>query len=161
MRELKPWALRLVVLCVVALSSSSCASSLARKISIDGYENLRIRGFSGVTTDVVFSNKSCYNIHVKAVDVDLKRDDDKVLTLSLKDEIVIPRRSERVAVPTVWRLGDLDPLKAFSLSKKLLKGEDVESMSVDIEAQAKVGPIKKTVRRNGLKVSSLLSRLKR
>ncbi len=161
MKEIKSWALRLVVLCIVTLSSTSCASSLMSKVSIDGYENLRVRGFSGVTTDIVFSNASIYNIHVKAVDVDLMRDDDKVLTVTLKDEIVVPRRSDHVAVPTVWRLADVDPLTALSLSKNLLKGKGVEDMTVNIEAQAKVGPIKKTVHRNGIKVSSLLSRLKK
>ncbi len=160
MRELKFITSRLVVLCIAVLISSCSVNSLERKVNIDGYENLDIKGFAGASVDLIFTNSTCHKITLKDVNVQLNNSGIKVAVLSLKDEIVIPRRSDSVAVATLWRLKDVDALSALALSGSLLSGKVDENIKVDISANVKAGPIKRQVERKGLSLSSVVKAVK-
>ncbi len=160
MRELKFIFPRLVVLCLAVLISSCSVNSVERKVNIDGYENLDIKGFAGASVDLIFSNRSCHKITLKDVNVQLNNKDKKVAVLSLKDEIVIPRRSDSIVIPTLWRLKDVDAMSALALSGSLLSGNVDQNIKIDISADIKAGPIKRQVERKGLSLKSVMKAIK-
>ncbi len=144
-----------------ALSLSSCGTSLEEKVSIDGYENLDIKGFSGVTTDLIFSNHSCHKITLRDVNVQLNNKGNKVAILTLKDQIVIPRKSEGVAIPTMWRLHDVDALTALSMSGSILSGKIDENLKIDIDGEVKAGIFKRRVERKNMSLKSVMNAIKK
>ncbi len=149
--------IKYILILVVALSGVSCASSMSRKLSIDGYENLEVLGFSGVKCDIIFGNQSGHKIKVLSTSVTLKESGSEIVTLSLKDEIVIPKRSDSASVSTLWRMQDVNMLKAISASKKILSGNDTQNFRLDVTAQVKVSGIKRTVERSDLSFSQLIN----
>ncbi len=133
-----------ILLLAVVISMSSCVSSMREKVSIERYENLQVMGFAGVKTDLVFRNESGRNIDVKAVTLHLKEKGAAIATLTLKEELEIPRRSEEVSIPTLWSLSNVNILTALSASKKILSGKDLENFKVDIDVEVKVSVVKKS-----------------
>ncbi|MFR9523427.1 MAG: hypothetical protein SNH94_02515 [Rikenellaceae bacterium] len=129
---------RYILVVVAALSLSSCAEALSEKISIEGYDKLEVMGFAGVKADIEFRNQSARKITLREVVITIKQGGEGIVTLAAKDEIVIPRRTESVFVPTIWRLSDVNIMAALSASKRVLAG-DAEGLRVDIDAKVKMG----------------------
>ncbi|MFI3316055.1 MAG: hypothetical protein SNF93_00570 [Rikenellaceae bacterium] len=148
--------LKYFTLLAIALSMSSCAATLRDKVSIEGYDNLEILGFSGVKVDLEFRNDSRRKIKVQEVNLALKESGSQIATLKLKDKITIPRRTESAMIPTVWRLGDVNILSAASASKKILSNQGVEAFRVDASGSAKISLFKKTYEKNNLSLSKLM-----
>lgn len=149
---------RYVVVVVAMLMMSSCASSLSRKVSVEGYEKLQVMGFSGVRTNIVFRNESGRNIGIKATNVALKRSGDTIAIFSLKEELEIPRRTESISLPTLWRMHSIDIMAAMLASKQIIgDGEvDLDPYRVDIEAQVKVGGAKRTLKQRNIRLDDIL-----
>ncbi len=145
----------LVVICVV-LSMSSCVSSLSRKVSIEGYDNLKVMGLSGVKTDIKFRNESSRNIEIKSASLTLKERGDSIATFTLKDELEIPKRTELIAVPTIWRMHSVNFMAALLATKQIIGSQDLSSFRVDIKAQVKAGGFKRTLEQHDVRLSDIM-----
>lgn len=146
---------RFIALGSLLLALTSCASSLSEKVSIESFENLEIMGFAGVKADIGFRNESGYKIKVQSVGVTLKEGGSQLVTLNLKDELEIPRRTELVVEPTLWSINDLNMLAALAAAKKITSGQ-TDSYKVDIVASAKAGIFKREVELKGLSLTELM-----
>ncbi|MFI3281463.1 MAG: hypothetical protein R3Y44_05780 [Rikenellaceae bacterium] len=147
--------LRVTLFIGVVLSFSSCASSLIDKVSLEGYDNLQMMGFSGLKTNLEFRNESARKIKLSSVEITIKEAGSAIVTLVLKDDFELPRRSEEIIIPTIWKLQDVNLMAALAASKVILAG-NAEGFRVDISATVKAGLIKRNVEVKNLLLSELL-----
>ncbi len=148
---------RVALLATITLALTSCGSSLSKKISIEGGENLKIMGLTAAKGDVTFRNNSGSNITLRSVRVTLKEKGKSIATLELGDEIFIPRRTDSVTISTVWRLREVNALAAVSASKHLLSGNG--SFYVDLEADVKMGLFARHFEEDNIDVKQLMKSL--
>lgn len=148
--------IKCTIVLLAALSMGSCASAIKEKVSIIDVDNIEIMGFSGVKADIILGNESCYKIKIREVSATLKQDGSAIATLELNEGFAIPRRCDTIAIPTVWRLRDVNLLTALSASKKLLQQGNLDSFKVDIQAEVKVGPVKRELIYNNRALSEFI-----
>lgn len=145
-----------VVILVAALSMSSCAQSIANKVSIEGYDNFHVLGFSGVKLDVILRNESAKDIELRNVVLTLHEGREHIATLELKGWLGLPRRTESVTLPTVWRLSDVDPMEALLTSKAILAGENLGAYYVNVMADVTYGKIERSVERRYISLVDII-----
>ncbi len=148
--------LKYLVVIVALVSMSSCAQSLANKISIEGCGNLKILGFSGAKLDVILRNESAKDIELHNVIITLNEGRDHIATLELKGWLGLPRRTEKVTLPTIWRLSDIEPMEALLTSKAILAGENLEAYYINVKADVKLGKIERTMERRYISLIDVL-----
>ncbi len=148
--------LKYVLVIAAALSISSCGHSIANKVSIEGYENFNILGFSGIKLDVILRNESAKNIELHNVVITLNEGREHIATLELKGWLGLPRRTESVTLPTVWRLSDIDPMEALLTSKAILAGENLGAYYVNVKADVTFGKIERSMERKYISLLDIL-----
>ncbi len=144
-----------VVVFVAAIAMSSCGSSLSEKVSIIDVENVSIKGLSGVTADLVLRNESWRNITLSSALITLREKDRVIARLELKDGFQLPKRTEEVTIPTMWRLRDVDALRALAASTNLLDGDKDQSIRFDVAVTGKMGLGEQSFERRGLTMQQI------
>lgn len=132
----------LLTLIAVTVLMSSCVNP--DKISFGGIESIQIKGVStsqvGLDIGINTANRSSHNITLTDLKIDLNKTKVKLLSITLRDKSVLPRKSDGVVIfPLVIRFnGLLGALGAYSTFSKGLEG-----VTVSGHATVKAGWVKK------------------
>lgn len=132
----------LLTLIAVTVLMSSCVNP--DKISFGGIESIQIKGVStsqvGLDIGINTANSSSHNITLTDLKIDLYKTKVKLLSITLRDKSVLPRKSDGiVTLPLTVRFnGPLGALGAYSV---LTKG--LEEVTVSGHATVKAGWFKK------------------
>ncbi len=149
---------RFTLLLAIAFAGCACGS-IEDKIEIVGYDNASIKGSVGLSTDIIFRNESGRNITIYEGAVVSLYDNDKLLiSLSLKSDVLIPKRSESVAIPTLWRIEDANLMTILSLPSRFKSGS-IDGIDLGAVGRVKMGLFNRDLSIRGVPLKSLLSDL--
>lgn len=132
----------LLTLIAVTVLMSSCVNP--DKISFGGIESIQIKGVStsqvGLDIGINTANKSSHNITLTDLKIDLNKTKVKLLSITLRDKSVLPRKSDGiVTLPLTVRFNG--PLGALGMYSVFTKG--LEGVTVSGHATVKAGWVKK------------------
>lgn len=132
----------LLTLIAVTVLMSSCVNP--DKISFGGIESIQIKGVStsqvGLDTGINTANRSNHNITLTDLKIDLNKTKVKLLSITLRDKSVLPRKSDGiVTLPLTVRFNG--PLGALGMYSVFTKG--LEGVTVSGHATVKAGWVKK------------------
>ena len=132
----------LLTLIAVTVLMSSCVNP--DKISFGGIESIQIKGVStsqvGLDIGINTANRSSHNITLTDLKIDLNKTKVKLLSITLRDKSVLPRKSDGiVTLPLTVRF--TGPLGALGMYSVFTKG--LEGVTVSGHATVKAGWVKK------------------
>lgn len=132
----------LLTLIAVTVLMSSCVNP--DKISFGGIESIQIKGVStsqvGLDIGINTANRSSHNITLTDLKIDLNKTNVKLLSITLRDKSVLPRKSDGiVTLPLTVRFNG--PLGALGMYSVFTKG--LEGVTVSGQATVKAGWVKK------------------
>lgn len=132
----------LLTLIAVTVLMSSCVNP--DKISFGGIESIQIKGVStsqvGLDIGINTANRSSHNITLTDLKIDLNKTNVKLLSITLRDKSVLPRKSDGiVTLPLTVRFNG--PLGALGMYSVFTKG--LEGVTVSGHATIKAGWVKK------------------
>lgn len=132
----------LLTLIAVTVLMSSCVNP--DKISFGGIESIQIKGVStsqvGLDIGINTANRSSHNITLTDLKIDLNKTNVKLLSITLPDKSVLPRKSDGiVTLPLTVRFNG--PLGALGMYSVFTKG--LEGVTVSGHATVKAGWVKK------------------
>lgn len=132
----------LLTLIAVTVLMSSCVNP--DKISFGGIESIQIKGVStsqvGLDIGINTANRSSHNITLTDLKIDLNKTKVKLLSITLRDKSVLPRKSDGiVTLPLTVRFNG--PLGALGMYSVFTKG--LEGVTVSGHATVKAGWVKK------------------
>ena len=132
----------LLTLIAVTVLMSSCVNP--DKISFGGIESIQIKGVStsqvGLDIGINTANRSSHNITLTDLKIDLNKSNVKLLSITLRDKSVLPRKSDGiVTLPLTVRFNG--PLGALGMYSVFTKG--LEGVTVSGHATVKAGWVKK------------------
>ena len=132
----------LLTLIAVTVLMSSCVNP--DKISFGGIESIQIKGVStsqvGLDIGINTANRSSHNITLTDLKIDLNKTNVKLLSITLRDKSVLPRKSDGiVTLPLTVRFNG--PLGALGMYSVFTKG--LEGVTVSGHATVKAGWVKK------------------
>ena len=132
----------LLTLIAVTVLMSSCVNP--DKISFGGIESIQIKGVStsqvGLDIGINTANRSSHNITLTDLKIDLNKTNIKLLSITLRDKSVLPRKSDGiVTLPLTVRFNG--PLGALGMYSVFTKG--LEGVTVSGHATVKAGWVKK------------------
>lgn len=132
----------LLTLIAVTVLMSSCVNP--DKISFGGIESIQIKGVStsqvGLDIGINTANSSSHNITLTDLKIDLNKTNVKLLSITLRDKSVLPRKSDGiVTLPLTVRFNG--PLGALGMYSVFTKG--LEGVTVSGHATVKAGWVKK------------------
>lgn len=156
----------LLTLIAVTVLMSSCVNP--DKISFGGIESIQIKGVStsqvGLDIGINTANRSSHNITLTDLKIDLNKTNVKLLSITLRDKSVLPRKSDGiVTLPLTVRFNG--PLGALGMYSVFTKG--LEGVTVSGYATIKAGwmkkrfdvpemPLEELARRSGIDPAKLL-----
>ncbi len=158
-RELLGAPLRILIICIT-LTLCSCSSSLSRKVSIEGYDNLSIMGMSGAKIDLDLRNESSRKIKVKELQLTLREGDRVIGKAVLKEEVELPKRTPLVTQTTLWRFEQINVIAALAASKRLFDNDKNATFTVDIEGRAKISLATREFEQRGVPLRTILNEIK-
>ena len=132
----------LLTLIAVTVLMSSCVNP--DKISFGGIESIQIKGVStsqvGLDIGINTANRSSHNITLTDLKIDLNKTNVKLLSITLRDKSVLPRKSDGiVTLPLTVRFNG--PLGALGMYSVFTKG--LEGVTISGHATVKAGWVKK------------------
>lgn len=132
----------LLTLIAVTVLMSSCVNP--DKILFGGIESIQIKGVStsqvGLDIGINTANRSSHNITLTDLKIDLNKTNVKLLSITLRDKSVLPRKSDGiVTLPLTVRFNG--PLGALGMYSVFTKG--LEGVTVSGHATVKAGWVKK------------------
>ena len=132
----------LLTLIAVTVLMSSCVNP--DKISFGGIESIQIKGVStsqvGLDIGINTANRSSHNITLTDLKIDLNKTNVKLLSITLRDKSVLPRKSDGiVTLPLTVRFNG--PLGALGMYSVFTKG--LEGVTDSGHATVKAGWVKK------------------
>lgn len=132
----------LLTLIAITVLMSSCVNP--DKISFGGIESIQIKGVStsqvGLDIGINTANRSSHNITLTDLKIDLNKTNVKLLSITLRDKSVLPRKSDGiVTLPLTVRFNG--PLGALGMYSVFTKG--LEGVTVSGHATVKAGWVKK------------------
>lgn len=132
----------LLTLIAVTVLMSSCVNP--NKISFGGIESIQIKGVStsqvGLDIGINTVNRSSHNITLTDLKIDLYKTKVKLLSITLRDKSVLPRKSDGIVIlPLTVRFNG--PLGALGMYSVFTKG--LEGVTVSGHATVKAGWVKK------------------
>lgn len=132
----------LLTLIAVTVLMSSCVNP--DKISFGGIESIQIKGVStsqvGLDIGINTANRSSHSITLTDLKIDLNKTNVKLLSITLRDKSVLPRKSDGiVTLPLTVRFNG--PLGALGMYSVFTKG--LEGVTVSGHATVKAGWVKK------------------
>ena len=153
--------LYLTVVVACALLFGSCnkerqAERLREKIQFVSLDDVTPHGLSGVDAVVTVANHTRHNITLEGATLTLNYRDNSVAMLQLRDEVLLPKRFEgQLSIST--RMKIYDPLSAVGVWARI-RNNNVENMTVSVEAQVKAGPVRKNISIEKMELQKFLSK---
>lgn len=145
------------LLLTMACTLTSCRSTIRKmrsKVKIERVEAVRIESLSSVEIDFAVQNGTAHKLHLDEAVLTLRYQDATVATMTLREKIELPRRSELV-VTTRWWVEVKNPLAALALLPKLQ--QDVSAATVDVELKGHGGPVPVNISREKVPLSYFLN----
>lgn len=155
MRALCRYMLMMVV-AIVATCTRVEAQPWVEKLHFEGIAKVSHLSTSGMNLWVTLDNESAYRYEIKSCEVDIYIEDSHMATISLRDKVVIPRRSiSDVLLPLRF-----ETRSSFALGRLLLRiiegrGDDI---TVSYRMRAGVRLIKRNFKGEDIPLSNILDR---
>lgn len=145
------------LLTALVLPLTSCRSTInkmRRKIAIERVEKLRIESLSSVEIDLAVKNGTAHKLHLDKAVVTLRYKESNVLTMTLREVVEIPRRSDGV-VTSRWWVEVENPLALVAVAANVQR--DPSQMSVDLRLEGRGGPVPVNISREKMPLSVFLN----
>ena len=150
---------QIVLVAVVALLSAVRVEACGAKerIVFDGFERVTHLSTSGMNLWVEVTNHSCWRMVVAEARVDIYVEGAKRLTLSLRDRVVVPRKSSgEVLVPI--RITSHSLFSIVGIVGRMAVGKR-DDITISYTLRAGTPLFKRTLAEEGVPVDVLLERL--
>lgn len=142
---------------LLALLLISTPRSVAQKLEFRGFERVTHLSTSGVNLWVEVENSGCWRMVIKEGEVDILVNGTPRLTLSLRDRVVVPRKSNtEVLVPL--RFTSRSMLSFAGLVARIALG-DREDITINYRIKAGTPLFKRTFAQEGVPLNSVLQLL--
>lgn len=142
---------------LLALLLISTPRSVAQKLEFRGFERVTHLSTSGANLWVEVENSGCWRMVVKEGEVDILVNGTPRLTLSLRDRVVVPRKSNtEVLVPL--RFTSRSMLSFAGLVARIALG-DREDITINYRIKAGTPLFKRTFAQEGVPLNSVLQLL--
>lgn len=148
-----------MLVAVVALLSAVRvdACGVKERVVFEGFERVTHLSTSGMNLWVEVTNRGCWRMVVAEAEVDIFVDGTKRLTLSLRDRVVVPRKSTgEVLVPI--RITSHSLFSIVGIIGRMAVG-DRDDITISYTLRAGTPLFKRTFAEEGIPVSVLLSQL--
>ena len=148
-----------MLVAVVALLSAVRvdACGVKERVAFEGFERVTHLSTSGMNLWVEVTNRGCWRMVVAEAEVDIFVDGTKRLTLSLRDRVVVPRKSTgEVLVPI--RITSHSLFSIVGIIGRMAVG-DRDDITISYTLRAGTPLFKRTFAEEGIPVSVLLSQL--
>lgn len=148
----------IVVVCFALLSVARVdACGVKERVAFEGFERVTHLSTSGMNLWVEVTNRGCWRMVVAEAEVDIFVDGTKRLTLSLRDRVVVPRKSTgEVLVPI--RITSHSLFSIVGIIGRMAVG-DRDDITISYTLRAGTPLFKRTFAEEGIPVSVLLSQL--
>lgn len=150
-------ALLFALLVAVACTFTSCKGTIRkmrRKVQIERIDAMRVESLSRVEIDFAVKNGTAYKLHLDKAVLTLRYKEATVATMTLRDKVEIPRRSEGV-VTSCWWIDVQNPLAMLSVVAKLQS--DPSQATVDVSLEGRGGPVPVNISREKMPLSVFLN----
>ncbi len=138
----------LIVVALCAAMFSACnaerqAEKLRENIRFESLDDIVPHGLSGVDALISVANETRHKIALEDAVLTLRFRGSEVLTLQLREAVVLPKRFEgQLEISTRMKISD--PLSAVVVLNRA-RNNQFDEMSVSVDAKAKVGPVRKNI----------------
>lgn len=139
---------------LVVLTFALCSCINQDDVSIKGVENVSLRSLSNVDMTLGVENLSGKNINIESAKFRIDNQGDAVITMLLKDKVVIPKRSTS-SVTMNWAVKFDNPLGALSVVSTLKRSQ--ANLTVSGEVVVKGGWVRKKIELKAVPLSQILS----
>lgn len=157
MQRLRALILIVGLVLLSAVRVEACSRGIAERVSFDGFERVTHLSTSGMNLWVGITNRSCWRVVVADAEVDVFVGGTKRLTLSIRDKVVVPRRSSgEVLVPI--RLSSHSMLSIVGLVRRLAKGER-EDITIAYRVRVGTRLFKRKLVGEGVSIETMLGQL--
>ena len=148
----------IAVVCFALLSVARVdACGVKERVAFEGFERVTHLSTSGMNLWVEVTNRGCWRMVVAEAEVDIFVDGTKRLTLSLRDRVVVPRKSTgEVLVPI--RITSHSLFSIVGIIGRMAVG-DRDDITISYTLRAGTPLFKRTFAEEGIPVSVLLSQL--
>ena len=154
------WRLRgvVVALCLVLCAVVRVEACGGRgRITFGGFERVTHLSTSGMNLWVSATNDSCWRMVVKEAEVDIFVEGQRRMTISLRDKVVLPRRStSNILVPL--RITSHSMFSIVGIVGRIAIGNS-EDVTVNYSVRAGSPLFKRTIAAEGVPVDVLLEQL--
>lgn len=135
----------------------SAPRSVAQRIEFRGFERVTHLSTSGANLWVEVENRGCWRMVVKEAEVDILVDGTPRLTLTLRDKVVVPRKSSsEVLVPLRFRSRSM--LSFAGLVARIALG-DREDVTINYRIKAGTPLFKRRFEQEGVPLNQLMQLL--
>ena len=147
-----------VALCFMLLALARVEAREAReRITFGGFERVTHLSTSGMNLWVEATNNSCWRMVVADAEVDIYVEGKKRITISLRDRVVVPRKStSKVLVPL--RITSHSMFSIVGIVGRIAIGNR-EDITVDYSVRAGSPLFKRTIAAEGVPIDVLLEQL--
>lgn len=147
-----------VALCFMLLALARVEACEAReRITFGGFERVTHLSTSGMNLWVEATNNSCWRMVVADAEVDIYVEGKKRITISLRDRVVVPRKStSKVLVPL--RITSHSMFSIVGIVGRIAIGNR-EDITVDYSVRAGSPLFKRTIAAEGVPIDVLLEQL--
>ena len=148
----------IAVVCFALLSVARVdACGVKERVAFEGFERVTHLSTSGMNLWVEVPNRGCWRMVVAEAEVDIFVDGTKRLTLSLRDRVVVPRKSTgELLVPI--RITSHSLFSIVGIIGRMAVG-DRDDITISYTLRAGTPLFKRTFAEEGIPVSVLLSQL--
>ena len=144
-----------VAILMVGSLSKSYADGWPKKLHFEGFAGASHISTSGMNLWVTINNESIWRYEIKSCEVDIAIDGNHLATISLRDKVVIPRKSEGdILLPLRF-----EARSSFVLGRllwRILQGES-ERITLSYRMKAGLRIISRSYEENDIRVSDIIS----
>ena len=144
-----------VAILMVGSLSKSYADGWPKKLHFEGFASASHISTSGMNLWVTINNESIWRYEIKSCEVDIAIDGNHLATISLRDKVVIPRKSEGdILLPLRF-----EARSSFVLGRllwRILQGES-ERITLSYRMKAGLRIISRSYEENDIRVSDIIS----
>lgn len=148
----------IVALCFVLLAVVRAeACEIKERIVFEGFERVTHLSTSGMNLWVEVTNRSCWRMVVAEAQAEVLIDGKKRLTISLRDRVVVPRKStSKVVIPL--RITSHSMFSMLSLVGRIAKGQR-EDVTINYSVRAGIPIFKRTIKEESVPLDVLLKQM--
>lgn len=142
---------------LIALMLVTATASMAQRVEFKGFERVTHLSTSGANLWVVVENNSCWRMVVKEAEVDILVGDKPRLSITIRDKIVVPRKScSEVLIPL--RFTSRSMLSFAGVIARMAFG-DRDDITINYKIKAGTPLFKRKLEGRGTPLNTLLELL--